>query len=59
MASAENLRSILDGLKQRQADAEYEINRLELKLTSAKLERESALDSIEIVERLLAKDEGR
>lgn len=59
MASAENLRSILDGLKQRKADAEYEINRLDLKLTQAKLERESALDSIEIVERLLAKEEAK
>ena len=58
-SDAVNLRTILDGQRQRLADAEYDIERLERKLIEAKLDRDGALMSIQMAEELLAKEEAK
>ncbi len=53
-----NLKTILHGEGMRREDAEYEIRRLERKLTEAKLERESATENIRLIKAEIEKIKG-
>lgn len=53
-----NLKTMLHGEEMRLEDAEYEIRRLERKLTEAKLERESATENIRLIKAEIEKIKG-
>jgi len=54
-----NLAALLNGQQQRQADAEFEIARLERKLIEQRLEYESATEAVRAIESLIEKERKR
>lgn len=59
MSSLSNLNMILNGEKQRLADAEFQINYHEKHRKEAEVARDSAKEMIKIIERLIEKEVAR